>query len=190
MKRVLLFCLLISIGFSEGLSGQSVINSFVFQEESCTPDPNEEYTTANAASDPNCNEGTGTSGWSAFRTGGANSTAEVYAGTNSMIFTADVSNSTSFFFWTVPGTTGDTFDISFWYYAPTSNSADMAISNQGLGTSYVGFLTEGAWTEYTASATLDSSGTYRIRIFNDDTGSSAGDGNIIYIDNVSVIQTN
>ena len=96
----------------------------------------------------------------------------------------------SYAYYAFSATNGDTFDVTFRYYDPSTNSADTSINPFGLTGGFVDPPSEDAWTTYSASLTAGAGGTYWIRIFVDDTVSASGDGNVMYIDNMSIVKTN
>ncbi len=173
-----------------------IIDSYRFSA-GCTADPNEVWTTADATSDPNCNESSATGAlgvWSGTVTK-ASETTTVNVGTYSVKNTANVSNTVTYVYIDIDLDAtygvGDQFDISFDYYIPGASSSDTSIGLLRLteisGDLSIGFLTENAWTTVSGRAEINAVGNAWLRIFVDDTTTSAGDGNIIYIDNVSVI---
>ena len=186
-----IFFFICSVGY-----GQHEAMLLASQEQyrnECSPDVNERYTTANAASDPNCNEVDGTSGWSNFGGDGVVTSEEtdVYCGTSKIVITTAAGNSTSFVF-SIPGTesNGDTFTVSFWGKDNGSCAAQATVwSNCTGGPSGVNMTT--TWTQYTYNITATADGV-RLRFYPDTGGGGdcGAPGDNIQIDCISIIKTN
>ena len=151
----------------------------------CTPDANELAITANAASDPNCNEANGFSGWTDVQSTKSSVTTDPQVGSYHLMFVSEEGNSdrVEYTFAIVNGGTYDiTFDIK-------EISGDCRVSgwvgfSNGPSLNTVGNV----WETKSYSVTANTTGTAIIRIYNNLSGGSVGD--TFYLDNFSIIKTN
>jgi hypothetical protein len=157
------------------------------QAVGCTPDPNEQNTTANAASDPNCNETDGTSLWAGTSITMTSDSAEPHAGLYA-IKGVTAGGLVSYVHFTLTITSGDTFTVSFWAKS-TQGTLDRITgwTNVSGGPSSVN--PPSSWTFYSYDITATATGTAQLRFYaSASTSGVAGDN--IFVDNLSAIKTN
>lgn len=154
---------------------------------SCTPDPNELFTTANAASDPNCNEANGTSGITNDAGTLTVSTSEVNVGTYALQHVAGAANGHRFRI-SFNVTNGNTYTFSWDEYQSVGTDGIVhTVSGAGNVTGEPSFrdIATGGWTSDSVVMTATATGTVEIAFYSANGGAS---GDTIHIDNISIIE--
>ena len=154
---------------------------------SCTPDPNELFTTANAASDPNCNEANGTSGITNDAGTLTVSTSEVNVGTYALQHVAGAANGHRFRI-SFNVTNGNTYTLSWDEYQSIGTEGIVhTVSGAGNVTGEPSFrdIATGGWTSDSVVMTATATGTVEIAFYSANGGAS---GDTIHIDNISIIE--
>lgn len=155
----------------------------------CTPDANEKYITANAASDPNCNEADATTGWT---TGGTGTTVTTSTDSTDGTYSL-VGNTTggvpAWIQYNFSVTSGDTYTISFNAKKATSDFETKITNWTGLTGSPSAVNITTSWVTYSYDVTASSTGTATIRFYVS-AGSGGTSSNKFYADNISIIKTN
>lgn len=176
---IILFC---SISYGQGI----VNNPFItFPVASCTPLADNHATTANAASDPNCNEANSYDG---FTNGNANGTmnvdsAEPYEGT--YCFKHVGLGAVSYAKYDFAITNGQVFEVSFWAKSTAGSNPRLTGWNNLTGGPNLVTL-NGTWTFYSYTVTASTNGTGTLRFYSSANGGAAA-GENIFVDNLSIV---
>jgi len=181
-----LFLIIFIFGF--WASAQGTPNPYVLFPAGCTPDPNEQHTAANAASDPNCNEADDTAGWTnAAGEGSFTSDATDPAVGGHALKKQTTGGSASYCFYSLSITSGDTFTVTY-----RIKSTQGSLARSTAWTNVTGETTRTAtstWTEYTENITASATGTAQIRFYAS-INTSGVNGDNIFVDDLSIIKTN
>lgn len=158
---------------------------FPHTEASCTADPNEWHTQANAASDPNCNEADATTGWTSAGANIFSVTDDPQVGTYHLEFRAfnGLNNRAEY---TFSATASDTFTVSWKDRQDIGTNGN--VYNWGNCTGGPNYVPSSTWTDRSFNITVTSTGTVTLRWYASDGSGSAGDE--IDLDNLSIIKTN
>ncbi len=157
---------------------------------SCTADPNELFTTANAASDPNCNE---TNGFAGVSEGlpTANVTVTADSGTKnvgdySLKIYADASSS-SFMEISISVESGKTYTFTGDFIQTIGTTAIVHTTAGGslvTGEPSFSAISEGTWGSKTFTIVCTSTGTLDIGVYAANSGTI---GDTVFADNISII---
>ena len=154
----------------------------------CTPDPNERNTTANASSDPNCNEANSTASWLSMTGSGtlSSTTTQVSVGTYSI--EAEAGSGSSFARYNITGvTSGDTFDVTYSVYQSVGTTGTVTAWTNCTGGPTLDGIPNGSWETKTYSITASTTADIQLRFYAANSGNT---GDIIHIDNLSIVKTN
>lgn len=151
---------------------------------SCTADPNEQYTTANAASDPNCNEANATTGFVGNNntlTSDGDSNVGDYA-----IKGVATTTSGAYLYYRFSATAGDTFTVT-WDEKKTIGTTQTVTAWQNCtgGPSWDAIGT--SWTSESYNITASSTGDVEMRFYSSNGGNIGDD---VFVDNISIVKTN
>lgn len=165
-----------------------LINSYIITS-GCVPNVNEQYTVADAASDPNCNEANAiASGWAGFETNITKTiVTDPHEGTYAHKFEVTTGGSISYASYRFAVVSGETFTVSF--YAKSSQGAQVRLTAWQNVTGGASSVTPTAsYALYTYNITASSTGTAELRFYAGSTGACVT-GDNIFIDNMSIIKT-
>ena len=189
LRDKLVYVLLLFCFFSFGQQRSKMLQASIQQASGgCTPDANEQFTTADAASDPNCNEANSSAAWTGdFNATSSSQSSEVYEGSYAISGVAD-GGAVGIIRHYFAATSGDTFTVTFW--AKSTQGSFVRITGWTNCTGGPSSVTPtGTWTEYTYNITASATDDIQIRFYPAAaTGAVAGDN--IFIDNLSIIKTN
>lgn len=155
------------------------------QANACSADANEQATTANASSDPNCNEANATTGWAGLGATIAVESSDVNTGSYAIKITTTAATGNAQY--TLSATSGDTFDVSFYVKAVTDAGGTSARDATNCTGAYYATPLPSSWTLVSYSITASSTGNILIRVF---PGISDTIGNVTLVDDFSIIKTN
>lgn len=178
--------------FSSLCFGQGTPNPYVlYPAASCTADPNEQYTGSDAAADPNCTESNAVD--ASWVLPGAPDNASITSqsttvnvGTYALEIERVTANVTSYVYYPLSATSGDTFTVS-WDEIQTVGTTGVVTNwaNCSGGPSFdsVG----GTWGSESYNITATATGTIELRFYVSNGGAI---NDKIIIDNLSIIKTN
>ena len=151
-----------------------------WSNKGCVVNPEEQFTIANAASDPACNEANGVTGVGTTF-GNVTSSTDSQVGTYALQLVGTADNARLTFDFAV--TSGDTYVVSFYAKQTVgSNGAATAWTNLSGWTAQI---FTGTYVQYTQTVTATATGTAQIRFYAS-VGGAAGD--TILVDDISIIK--
>ena len=160
-----------------------------YSELSCTADANEQYTTANAASDPNCNEANATTGWGGVGNQTLSSVSESDGLSNYAIQSVINEGADSGYFNSdFAATAGDTFTVKVVAKQTVGSNARIAAwTNISSGAPNEVTLTT-SYVEYTYNITAAATGNISMRFYAS-RNASGFEFDAMRIKSISVIET-
>ena len=168
------------VGHIKKMSSNTYRLAGPWANKGCVVDPQQQFTTANAASDPACNEANGVTGLGTTF-GNVTSSTDSQVGTYALQFVGTADNARISI--DLPVTAGDTFIVSFY--------AKQTVGSNGAATAWTnlsGWTAQnftGTYVQYTQTVTATATGTAQIRFYAS-VGGAAGD--TILVDDISIIK--
>lgn len=167
-------------------------NFTTYIANACTADPNEFAITANASSDPNCNEANATTGFVQGSGSGTitltSETATPSVGTYFISIDSPSGGAARWADYSFTAAVNDTFTVT-WDSKKTQGAGSHATSWQGCtGGPSFNAAGNGVWENETASITATAT-TVTLRFYASTSGAGAA-GDNYFVDNLSIIKTN
>jgi hypothetical protein len=164
----------------------SSANPTWFDYSACSPDANEQAVTANATSDPNCNEadaftGFSNNGLSTLESSSVDPQTGLY---HLRMVSADGNFDRAEYTFSV--TSGDTFTITYWAKEAVGTNGGFASPLLLSGSTTDNWTS--TWTQYTQNVTATGTGTATIRFYA--AFGTGVTGDTAYVDNLSIVKTN
>lgn len=156
---------------------------------SCTPLANNYHTTANAASDSNCNEDNSTTGWVNVNPSNASlvsSASDVVVGDYAFEATLNVDNGGSSITFSFTAVSGDQFDVIYWAKDNTTVNTTRSRFWSGVVSGPDHTFAE-TWTEYTDSVEANATTVTIVFWLNLTTGDV---GDKLWLDDLRIVKTN
>ena len=154
----------------------------------CTADPNEQVTTGNAFSDPNCNETNGVAGTNTNFATRTSDASDPNVGSYALAVESP-DGGTGFVYYGISVTSGDDFDVSYDAKESVGSNANFFIGGLAISNNGSQNLTT-SWVTYSFSTTANATGTMQLRWYPARSNGAGNKGDIVLVDNVSVIKTN